>query len=354
LDCRQDGAALPAEPRAAYLFNTTIAGIDRANACLIIGANPRTEAAVLNARLRRRWRTGELRVALLGPKVELTYDYEHLGDDPRALESLASGEHAFASVLQDAERPMLIVGMAALVRPDGAAILEAARRVAETAGMAGKGKWNGFNVLHTAAARVGGLDLSFVPQPGGRDARGILAGAAAGEIDFVYLLGADEIDTSRLGSAFVVYQGHHGDAGAHRADVILPGAAYTEKDATYVNLEGRAQRAWFATLPPGEAKEDWAILRALSEALGHTLPVNSAADVRERLAAAHPAFAAIEALQPAAWEPFGERGNIDEKPLEPYFDNFYLTNAICRASVTMAQCTEAFSGRPVLKTGTHG
>ena len=147
---------------------------------------------------------------------------------------------------------MLILGMGALTRADGGAILEAALRLAEATGIVGgPGGWNGFNILHTAAARVGGLDLGFVPKPGGRDLRGILAGAEAGEIDVVYLLGADEFPTERLGKAFVVYQGHHGDAGAHRADVILPGAAYTEKDATYVNLEGRVQRGWSAGYPPG-------------------------------------------------------------------------------------------------------
>ena len=354
IDCRQDGAALPAGPRAAYLFNTTIAGIERADACLLIGVNPRIEAAVLNARLRKRWRTGALKVGLLGSEADLTYPYEYLGNDPRALEGLAAGDHPFTQVLRDAERPMLILGMAALGRPDGSAILAAARMLAEATGMAGAGRWNGFNVLHTAAARVGGLDLGFVPGPGGRDVGGILAGCEAGDIEFVYLLGADEIDVSRLGRAFVVYQGHHGDAGAHRADVVLPGATYTEKDATYVNLEGRPQRAWFASLPPGQAKEDWAILRALSAALGRTLPADTLDDVRRLLVQANPVFEAIDQVTPAAWGPFGDSGAIGERPFQPYFDTLYLTNPICRASVTMAQCVEAFSGNAQAKTGTHG
>ncbi len=216
---------------------------------------------------------------------------------------------------------MLIVGQAALARPDGAAILDAARRLAEATGMAGGGRrWNGFNILHTAAARVGGLDLGLVPGPGGRDVEGILAGAQAGEIDVVYLLGADEIDTGRLGNAFVVYQGHHGDAGAHRADVILPGATYAEKDATYVNTEGRVQRAYFACMPPGQAREDWAILRALSEVIGHTLPVTTLADVRALLAETSPLFASPDVITPAEWGSFGVAGAIGAAPFRPYFE----------------------------------
>jgi NADH-quinone oxidoreductase subunit G len=353
IDCRQDGAALPAAPRPAYLFNTTIAGMERAGACLLIGTNPRVEAAVLNARIRKRWRGDGFPIGLIGPRAKLTYDYEHLGDDPRILDALAAGDHPFADVLRDAERPMLIVGMGALTRADGAAILDCARRIAESTGMI-RDSWNGFNVLHTAAARVGGLDLGFVPASGGRDVRGILDDAEAGEIDFLYLLGADELDTSRLGSAFVVYQGHHGDAGAHRADVILPGAAYTEKDAIYVNLEGRAQGAWFACKLPGEAREDWAILRALSETLGRTLPVNSLADVRRRLIEANAVFATPDKIVKSAWTSFGAPGPINDTPFEPAIENFYLTNPICRASVTMAQCAEAFTRDVGMKTGTYG
>ena len=356
LECRQDGAALPAEPRSAYLFNTTIAGIERAEACLLIGTNPRHEAAVLNARLRKRHRSGALRIGLLGVPAELTYRYEHLGNDPRTLGALAAGEHGFAEVLREAERPMLILGMGALTRADGGAILEAALRLAEATGIVGgPGGWNGFNILHTAAARVGGLDLGFVPREGGRDLRGILAGAEAGEIDFVYLLGADDFPTNRLGKAFVVYQGHHGDAGAHRADVILPGAAYTEKDATYVNLEGRVQRGWSAGYPPGQAKEDWAIVRALSEVLGRTLPANSLLDVRRLLGEANPIFKAPDSVTKTYWRAgFSPGGEIDGAAFEPVFDSFYLTNAVCRASVTMAQCAAAFTDAADKKTGTHG
>lgn len=355
LDCRQDGAALPAEPRAAYLFNTTIAGIEAADACLLIGTNPRIEAPLINARMRKRFRNGEFPVALIGQAADLTYPFEHLGEDPRLIEEIASSRHPFAATLKAAQRPMLVVGMAALARADGAAILDAARRTAETTGMIRPGDgWNGFNVLHTAAARAGGLDLGFVPGEGGLDTAGMLAAAAAGALDVVYLLGADELDTSRLDRAFVIYQGHHGDAGAHAADVILPGAAYTEKDATYVNTEGRVQQAQLACHPPGEARADWKIVRVLADKLGHPLGLDTLADVRARLAAANPHFARLDCIVPAAWAPFGTAGAIDAAPFGAAVENFYLTNPICRASVTMAECVDVLADRQGRKTGTHG
>ncbi|HYL48726.1 MAG TPA: NADH-quinone oxidoreductase subunit NuoG, partial [Stellaceae bacterium] len=258
LDCRQDGAALDPSCRAGYLFNTTIAGIEEADACLLIGTHPRWEAPIVNARLRKRWLQGGFKVAGIGGPRELTYPVEWLGAGPETLADLVAGKHRFIETLKAAKRPMLILGQGALRRRDGAAILHLTRTLAETAGLV-REDWNGFNVLHTAAARAGGLDLGFVPQAGGRDTAGILAGCEKGEIEFIYLLGADEIDTKRLGKAFVVYQGHHGDSSAHRADVVLPGAAYTEKDATYVNTEGRVQHGRRAIFPPGEARDDWTI-----------------------------------------------------------------------------------------------
>jgi NADH-quinone oxidoreductase subunit G len=271
LDCRQDGAAIDTRTRAGYLFNTTIAGIDQADACLLIGTNPRWEAPIINARLRKRWLTGKFPVGVIGPKIDLTYKCEHLGAGPQTLQEVADGRHSFADALRNAKKPMLVLGMGALQRPDGAAILHLARRVAETFSMI-QPDWNGFNLLHTAAARVGGLDIGFLPGRGGRDIAQIIDGIRKGAIDAVYLLGVDEIAGSHFGNAFVIYQGHHGDAGAHRADVILPGAAYTEKDATYVNTEGRVQGTALAAFPPGDAREDWTIIRALSDVLGKRLP----------------------------------------------------------------------------------
>ncbi|MBX6321048.1 MAG: NADH-quinone oxidoreductase subunit G [Rhodospirillaceae bacterium] len=359
IDCRQDGAKLDPRARVGWLFNTTIAGIERADACLLIGTNPRWEAAMINARLRKRFLAGGFRVAALGPALDLTYPVEDLGAGPEALAALADGSHPFARHLQGVERPMLILGMGALARPDGAAILAAARAIAVSTGMVKEG-WNGFNVLHTAAARVGGLEIGFVPGPGGRDVPGILEAAERGEIDVVYLLGADEIPMERLGRAFVIYQGHHGDAGAHRADVVLPGAAYTEKDGTYVNTEGRVQQGFRAVFPPGEAREDWAVLRALSEVLGRRLPYDTLAELRRALCAAHPRLTRLDSPEPAEWTEFGQPGAIDPVPFAYPIANFYMTDPISRASQTMAACTEIVlrgRGRPADQhkaTGTHG
>jgi NADH-quinone oxidoreductase subunit G len=338
LDCRQDGARLDPAQRASWLFNSTIAGIEQADAILLIGTNPRVEAPVLNARIRKRWLASPLPIGVIGPRADLTYGYGYLGAGPDTLEELADGKGGFAEKLRGAKRPMLILGQGALARKDGAAVLAAARRVAESLGMV-KAGWNGFNVLHTAAARVGGMEVGFVPGQRGRDLEGILAGAEKGEIKLVYLLGADEIDTRRLGRAFVIYQGHHGDAGASRADVILPGAAYTEKAATYVNTEGRAQRTKLAVFPPGDAREDWTILRALSEALGKTLPYDTPAAVRTCLTAKSPAFGAIDRIVPAAWGPFGAEGPMDAAPFRSPIANFYMTDPISRCSRVMAECT---------------
>jgi len=353
LDCRQDGAKIDPSARAGYLFNTTIAGIEQADACLLIGTNPRWEAAVLNARIRKRYLHGGIRVGVIGPQVDLTYRTEYLGAGPETLKDIAEGRHPFAEVLRTAERPMLILGMGALARPDGAAVLGLARRVAETCDLV-REDWNGFNLLHTAAARVGGLEIGFVPGAGGRDLEGILSGATEGEIEVVYLLGADEIDMSRLGKAFVIYQGHHGDAGAHRADVVLPGAAYTEKSGTYVNTEGRVQQTRLAVFPPGEAREDWAILRALSEALGHRLPYDSLAQLRQHLFELHPHFQRLGEVEPAPWGAFGGDGAVDGAAFQTPIRNFYMTDPISRASATMAKCTEVYVLGQQEMTGTNG
>ncbi len=364
IDCRQDGAALDAGTRAGYIFNSGIAGIEEADAILLVGTNPRWEAPLVNARIRKRWMRGDVAIAAVGPAVDLTFDVDMLGAGPETLSQIADGSHPFAETLKEAKRPMIIVGQGALSRADGAAVLAAARSIADATGMivapstdeegnAVEG-WNGFNVLHTAAGRVGGLDVGFVPGEGDRDVAGILAGAEAGEIDVVWLFGADEVDASRLEKAFVIYQGHHGDRGAHAADVILPGAAYTEKDALYVNTEGRVQVASMAAFPPGEAREDWKILRAVSAALGTALPYDSLEDLRAALFEAHPVFAAVDTLEPAEWGDFGTSGSMDSAPFVSPIENFYMTDPISRASATMAECTEVFVSGEAAKTGTDG
>jgi NADH-quinone oxidoreductase subunit G len=353
LDCRQDGARLDAGARCSYLFNTTIAGIEQADLCLLIGTNPRYESSLVNVRIRKRMRQGGCIVARIGPPADLTYRVDELGAGPATLAEIVEGRHAFCAQLEQAVRPMLILGQGALARPDGSAILAAARALAERYGMV-RDDWCGFNVLHTAAARVGGLDLGLVPGKDGRGVAGILEGAASGAIDVVFLLGADEIDTGPLGDAFVIYQGHHGDRGATLADVILPGAAYTEKNATYVNTEGRPQRARLAVFPPGQAKEDWKILRALSESLGHKVPLDSIGEVRARMAELALQLADPDLIRPAPWQAFGRQGKLDPAPFVYPIADFYRTDPISRSSTVMAECSALHAAPTEQATGTYG
>jgi NADH-quinone oxidoreductase subunit G len=353
MDCRQDGALLATEPRGAYLFNTTIAGIEEADALLIIGANPRHEAALVNTRIRKRWKMGNFPIAVIGEEADLTYQYDYLGAGPATLEDVVSGKHSFTEILKKAERPMIILGTGALARKDGAAILALVRQLADEAGLVNE-DWNGFNILHTAASRVGALDMGFVPGEGGRTVVEILSGAAAGEVELVYLLGADELDMTQLEKAFVIYQGSHGDAGAHGADVILPGAAYTEKDALWINMEGRPQAGNRAIFPPGDAREDWTILRALSEQAGKTLPYDNLNELRARMIAAAPHLADIDLVTPGDWGSFGTAGAVDKAPFVNPVRNFYLTNPISRASGIMAECSATFIAASGEGTGTNG
>ena len=346
LDCRQDGAALdPKWGRASYLFNATIAGIEQADALLIVGSNPRWEATVLNARIRKRWRNAKsFPIGVIGPKVPLTYTYDYLGAGPETLAAIAS--HSFADVLRKAERPLILVGAGALARADGAAIASLAAKAAIDLG-AVKDGWNGYSVLHSAASRVGALDLGFVPGEGGLTARQM---AAPGALDVAVLLGVDEIDIAP--GAFVVYIGTHGDRGASRADVVLPGAAYPEKSATYVNTEGRVQMATRASFPPGDAREDWAILRALSDVLGKRLPYDSLAALRRALYQAYPHFMRVGQIapaNPADMEPLAARGGTaDKAPFRSSVEHFYFTNPIARCSAVMAECSAIAEGRAAL------
>jgi NADH-quinone oxidoreductase subunit G len=335
IDARQDGSTLdPKWGRATYLFNATIAGIEQADALLIIGANPRREAAVLNARIRKRWRAGNFLIALVGEKADLTYSYDYLGVGVETLADL--GNNKFAGALRAAERPLILIGAGSLARKDGAAIASLAAKTAAEFG-AVKDGWNGFSILHSAASRVAALDLGFVPGAGGLDA----AQMAGGGVNVLFLLGADEVEVAS--GPFVVYIGTHGDRGAHRADVILPGAAYPEKSAIYVNTEGRVQMASRAAFPPGDAREDWAILRALSDTLGHKLPYDSLGALRQAMFAAHPHLMRVD--QVAAGDAADIKklaklgGTLDKAPLRSSVSNFYLTNPITRASAIMAECS---------------
>ena len=340
LDCRQDGADYDISSRSHYIMNSTIAGIEQADAILLIGTNPRHEAALVNARIRKRWLKGGMRVGLIGVPADLGYPYRHIGNSPAAIAEISGWRHEFSKTLSLAKNPMVIVGAGALARNDGAAIHAVAWELAEKFNMR-RPDWNGFNVLQLAASRVGGLDLGFVPQAYGMNTNSIIRGGAEGKIEVLYLLGADEIDAGNLGNAFVVYQGHHGDKGAHRADVILPGAAYTEKEAIYVNIEGRPQMSVRAVFPPGEAKEDWRIVRSLSEALGKTLPFDNSNQLWANMFRLQPHLGNMGCVEKAMATKLAEgSGKLSSKPFAAAIKNFYMTDAICRASPTMAKCTE--------------
>ncbi len=344
IDCRQDGSVLGDGPRETYLFNSTIAGIDHADAILLIGTNPRLEAPIINARIRKRWITGELDVGVLGADADLTYDYENVGLSAADLSGFAKKRSGFAKAFKAAKNPMVIVGSNALIGSDGKALLAEIGSLLKSAKVV-RDDWNGFNVLHSAASRVAGLYMGFIPGEGGRDMANILSGAKDGAIETVYLLGADEFDTTALKDAFVIYQGHHGDAGASVADVILPGCAYTEKDGTYVNTEGRMQQGQRAVPPKGQAKEDWAIIRALSGACDRVLPFDSLTQLRDTLVEAYPTFGAMGYAPGAVSvtsfdvETLGEAGALSSAVLQSAVSDFYMTNPIARASEVMAECS---------------
>jgi NADH-quinone oxidoreductase subunit G len=359
IDCRQDGAKHdPTLGRASYLFNSTIAGIDQADAILLIGTNPRIEAAVLNARIHTRYRQGQghIPIGLIGEEVDLTYPYDYLGAGPETLAKIADGSHDFAKKLS---APLLVLGQAALARPDSDGVLTLAAQAAKTLGAFNPELgWNGFNVLHNAAARVAGLDLGFVPGKGGRDVDSILDGAEKGDIEVVYLLGADEIEIESVGRAFVIYQGSHGDRGAHGADIVLPGAAYTEKDAIYVNTEGRPQMTSRAVFPPGEAREDWTILRALSGVLQRPLPFDTVHELRAKMFQSCPHLALLDTITPSdpnAIEKIAKRkAKTGKARFGSSFGDFYLTNPISRASALMASLSALHANGAKKATGTDG
>jgi NADH-quinone oxidoreductase subunit G len=329
LEGRQTGLAYDASSLSAVNFNTTIAGIENADVILLVGSDLRREAPLVNTRLQKAVRRKGAKVFAIGPVTDLSYKVEWLGDD---LAALAKAPKALADALKSAERPAIIVGGGAL-RYEG--VHGAALAFAKKYNLVREG-WNGFNVLHFAAARMGGLMLGYAYDGG-------IKALAAKKPGLAFFLGADEVDYSLFAGTFKVYVGHHGDNGAHHADVILPSAAYSEKSGTYVNLEGRVQRGERAVFPPGDAREDWSIFRALSDVLGKRLPFDTLDALRAEMAKAVPALG-VEGLADYGWPkndkdwpklPATVKGKIADYPIK----DFYLTNAICRASPTMQRCS---------------
>ena len=324
LEGRQTGLAYDTSSLSAVNFNTTISGIENADVILLVGSDLRREAPLVNTRIQKAIRKRGAKVFAIGPVTDLTYKVEWLGDD---LSALTKTPKALADALKTAERPAIIVGGGALryAGVHGAALAFAKKYKLV------RDDWNGFNVLHFAAARMGGLMLGYAHDGG-------IKKLAAEKPKLAFFLGADEVDYSLFANSFKVYVGHHGDNGAHHADVILPGAAYSEKSGTYVNLEGRVQRGERAVFPPGDAREDWAIFRALSDVLGKRLPFDSLDALRAEMAKAVPALG-VEGLADYGWSepslPSDVSGKIADYPIK----DFYLTNAICRASETMQKCS---------------
>ncbi|MEK6734064.1 MAG: NADH-quinone oxidoreductase subunit NuoG, partial [Pseudomonadota bacterium] len=332
IDCRQYNEKYENKNRSDYLFNTTIAGIEEADFCLIIGANPRKEAAILNARIRKSYLKG-LEIALVGSKVDLTYEYNYLGNNLDILNDILKGKHDISKKLTDAKKPMMILGNQLVSLEDGAEIITLCKLIAEKYNFISD-DWNGYNILHTAANRVGGLDIGFIS-----DKFNIQ------EAKLVYLLGADEIDLTQLKNSFVIYQGHHGDKGAHIADVILPGCAYTEKNATYVNLEGRVQRTYRAVCAPGSAKEDWQIINDLAKTLNIKLDFDDLTSLRENIVKAFPHFANLDSISKSPFIIDNRDFKCTTEIIEYNDFNYYLTDPICRSSVTMAKSAAAFGKR---------
>ncbi|KAL1757391.1 hypothetical protein FB107DRAFT_209309 [Schizophyllum commune] len=341
------GAAAPVhgvDIRSNYLFNSTIPGVEEADVILLVGTNPRHEAAVLNSRIRKSWLHTPLEVGLVGERVELTYGYDYLGADAKALEDLVAGKGEFAKKFKAAKKPLIIVGSAVAEHADSAPIHGLLAKYVE----ANKGtlltpEWNGLSVLQRAASRAAAYDIGFVPSKK----------AAQTKPKFIWLLNADEVDPKSIPSdAFVVYQGHHGDLGAQLADVIVPGAAYTEKATTWVNTEGRAQLGRAAVPPPGAAREDWKVIRAASEVLGTTLPYDDILALRDRMWEISPTLVRYDVTERTSTDTalVGVKQLIAKTagakavfaPLKKPIENFYQTDPISRASVTMAQCTKAF------------
>lgn len=374
IDCREPHSPLGRNGngervgRSGYLFNSSITGIEEADAILLVGVDVRREAALLDARLRKAWRHNGIPIASIASNESIApRDYESVrlgegaGELRRLLSPTAKGRgnadtlRQFRDLLDKVPKPMLIMGQGALARPDGALVYDIALALARECGMFQSG-WNGFNILHTAAARVAGLDLDFLPSIGGRDSAAILQGAATGDISWLFLLGVDEYLSEWTGKhrdkCFVIYQGSHGDSGAQCADVVLPAAAYTEKNALWVNTEGRTQAGHRALFPPGDAREDWKILRKLSDVLGHRLPYDDVSALRQSMIKRAPHFGERDQVMPSGDKEVPEFLHGDgfrksiaaatafaKEPFSSPVKDFYLSNSIARASSLMAQCS---------------
>lgn len=338
-EVRSDTSKLNADLRSSYLFNSKIQGIEYTDMLLLVGVNPRLEVPVLNARILKAVRHNNLKVAYIGPSADLGYDYVHLGNSTSTLNEIVDKTHPIFEHLSKAELPMIMTGSRTLQRTDGKAILNALSNIALETGVYNEAEgWNGFNVLHKDAARVGALDVGI-----GNNYNPSL------KPKLVFILGADNIRTSDIPEdSFVVYLGTHGDEGAYFADVILPSAAYSEQSATYVNTEGRVNLSRLVVPPPGQARPSWQILRALSEECGQSLPYDTFEELRYRMAELAPHLLKYDYIEGSDFGKEALQGQLNDQqmnntPLNDQLDNYYQSDAISRSSTIMAKCTAAFN-----------
>ncbi len=328
IDCRVDGALYESQNKGSYRFNTTIAGIEDADSILIIGSNLRHEATLINARIRKTWLEKRIPIHYVGEEIDMTYPAQCLGNDIKALES-------YLKVKNKAEKPMVIVGSSVFLREDADAVLAIIQKICDKKNVT-SADWNGFNIVHSAASRMAAMEMGFVSSNN----------FDLENMGLVYLLGVDNQETLNNINphSFVIYQGSHGDLGAHRADLILPGAAYTEKDGIYMNIEGRAQRARRAVFPLGEAREDWKIIRAVSDHAQLSIGFTEISELREVMGQEYPALVDFDQIHAVELKPFKnkDKKEVSDAPFKYPIENFYLTNPICRASDIMKRCSVEF------------
>ena len=341
IDCRPEGSSLPTDikNRSGWLFNPTISSIEEADSLLIIGSQPRYEAALLDARIRKSWLANGMKIARIGGGDKASYPIEELGSEINIIDQIYKGNHSYNKVLEKSNKPLFIIGENVLNRKDGYGVLGRIREIAKKY-KAMSDKWNGLAILHYAASRVGALEVGFVPSKKGLNTKDIKDGVASNQIKLLWLLGEDEVVLNDKHNSFIVYQGHHGDKGAESADLILPGSAYTEKDGTFVNTEGRVQRTNIAVSPPGDAREDWKIIRAFSSFVDKTLPYDNIFELRNRLAKINELLVIENSLIKGGITDIGDTSiKLTKDNLKPKDINYFMTCPISRASETMAKCS---------------
>ena len=343
-DCRFDNTQFIPGHRSSYLFNSSIQKIDEADAILIIGSNPKWEAAVLNSRIRKAYLNNNCQIALIGPKINLTYKYTHLSNDISYLNNILNEKSDFLEHLKNAKNPLMLIGSSAINYNDGIEILKICAEICNKFNIVNESE-NGFNILNQNISRVGALDIGFYSKNFDRDFNASLTEHIRNTNPVVFLLGLDEINFSSLKGSFVIYIGHHGDEGANNADIILPSPAFPEKTSTFVNIEGRVLQTTKCFNPIGEAKEEWKIFRALSQEFKEQLKFNNLKELRQEIIKNFPHLNQLNTLPNKSEVNFGKSHIIDNKEIEYNIRNFYMTDSISRASVNMANCTKEILNR---------